>query len=130
MNLHAIVSGAIGVINPPILCVIQISTGYTIQADGTQTPNYQMFIDVPADVQALSYSDLMKIAGLNIQGTRRKIYLTGNFEGLNREAQKGGDLIQMPSLPGFSGPTTWLVAMVSEWWQDWCAVIVTLQLNQ
>jgi hypothetical protein len=130
MNLHAIVAGAVGAINPPIMCVLMVSTGYTIMADGTQVPSYQTYVDVPADVQALSYSDLMKMSGLNIQGTRRAVYLTGNFEGLNREARKGGDLLMMPSLPGFIGPTTWLVAFVSEWWQDWCKIIVTLQLNQ
>jgi hypothetical protein len=127
MNLHGIVAGYIGVVNPPILCTLQVSTGYTIGPDGSQIPTYDTFEGVPADVQALSYTDMMKMGGLNIQGTRRAIWLTGNFEGLNREAGKGGDLITMPSLPNLPGPTTWLVAQVSEWWQDWVHVIATLQ---
>lgn len=106
-----------------------MSTGYTIGPDGTQYPTYRDYVNVPVDMQALSYTDLMKISGLNIQGTRRKGYITGNWEGLNRPAQKGGDLLIMPSFPNFPGPTTWLIAMVSETWPDWCAVILTLQLG-
>lgn len=106
-----------------------MSTGYTIGPDGTQYPTYRDYVNVPVDVQALSYTDLMKISGLNIQGTRRKCYLNGNFEGLNREAQKGGDLLLMPGLPDFPGPTTWLVVQVLEWWQDWCCLACTLQLG-
>lgn len=129
MNLHGIVAPFIAAVNPPILCTLRMSTGYTIGPDGTQYPRYEDFPNVPVDVQALSYTDLMKISGLNIQGTRRKAYLNGGWEGLNRQAQKGGDLLVMPGLPDFPGPTTWLIAVVSEFWPDWCAVILTLQLS-
>ena len=127
MNLHAVVAPCIAPVNPPILCTLRMSTGYTIGPDGTQYPTYRDYVNVPVDVQALSYTDLMKIGGLNIQGTRRKAYINGNWEGLNRPRQKGGDLLVMPNLPDFPGPTTWLIAMVSEWWQTWCCVLVTLQ---
>lgn len=129
MNLHSIVSGAIGTINPFVLCQLQMSTGYNVQPDGTQTPNYATFADVPVQVQALTYTDLMKMSGLNIQGTRRAVYLNGNWEGLNRQEGKGGDILTMPDLPGFPGPTTWLVAQVLEWWADWCKLAITLQLK-
>lgn len=130
MNLHAIVSPAIGVVNPPVFCTLMISTGYTIQPDGTQVPNYATFNDVPVQVQALGYTDLMKMGGLNIESTRRKGYFYGNIEGIDRQAIKGGDLVQMPSLPTFPGPTTWLVAQVLEHFEGWTSVALTLQLPQ
>ena len=127
MNLQGIVAPVIAAINPQIICTIQMSTGSTLLPDGTRTPTYRSYPGIPVQVQALSYTDLMKVSGLNLQGTRRKFYLNGNPEGLDRQAIKGGDLFIMPNLPNFPGPTTWLVAMVSEWWPDWCAVIATLQ---
>ena len=127
MNILGITAGAIATVNPQSLCQLQMSVGYTIGPDGTQIPRYETFANVPAQVQALSYTDLMKLGALNIEGTRRSIYLEGNWEGLNRQQAKGGDLITFPSLPGFPGPTVWLVALVAEWWQDWCRVLVTLQ---
>jgi hypothetical protein len=130
VNLHALVSGAIGVVNPPVFCTVRISTGYTVQSDGKQVPSYARFNDVPVQVQALSYTDLMKMDALNIQGTRRKGYFYGNIEGVDRQAIKGGDLVQMPNLPTFPGPTTWLVAQVLEHFEGWTSVCLTLQLNQ
>ena len=127
VNLHAIVAPAVGVVNPPVLCAVSISTGYTIAADGTQVPAYDTTESVPVQVQALSYTDLMKIGALNIQGTRRKGYFYGNVEGLNRAAMKGGDLVTMPDLPTFPGPTVWLVAQVLEHFEGWTSVALTLQ---
>jgi hypothetical protein len=127
MNLHQIVAGAVATINPMIYCSLSMSAGYNIGPDGTQTPNYVVFPNLPVQVQALSYTDLMKMGALNIQGTRRKIYLNGNWEGLDRQAIKGGDLVQMPDMPGFPGPTTWLVVQVLEHWPDWSSLAITLQ---
>ena len=130
MNLHAIVAGAVGVVNPFVFAALQLSTGYNTGADGTQTPNYATINDVPVQVQALSYTDLMKLGGLNIQGTRRAVYLNGNIEGVDRQAIKGGDLFVMPDLPDFPGPTTWLVTQVLEHWPGWSKLAITLQLKQ
>ncbi len=127
MNLHAIVTPAISVINPPVMCTYQQSVGYNIQPDGTQTPNYQTFNNVPVQMQALTYTDMLKIGGLNIEGTRNAAYMYGNIEGLDRQAIKGGDLIVMPDSADFPGPTTWLVAQVIEHWTGWSKLAVTLQ---
>jgi len=75
----------------------------------------------PAQIQSLTYSDLMKMDGLNIQGQRRALYLNGRFDGVVRPALKGGDLVTFPD------GTKWLVAMVLEYWPDWCKIAVTLQ---
>lgn len=127
MNLHGIVSGVITAVNPQVFCTLKVSAGYSKGSDLTQIPTYDTFYDVPAQVQALSYSDLMQISGLNIQGTRRAVYLSGNIEGLDRAALKGGDLLIMPDMPGFPGPTTWLVAQVLEHWPNFTKVACTLQ---
>ena len=127
MNLLGITAGAVAAINPQIPCVLPMSTGYAIGPDGTQTPQYTPFPNILVQVQALSYTDLMKTGGLNIQGTRRKAYLMGGWEGVDRPGVKGGDLLSMPNLPDFPGPTTWLIVQVLEWWQDWCSVAITLQ---
>lgn len=126
MNLLALTAG-IAAVNPQTICVWRISSGFNIAPDGTRTPNYIVVPNVPVQVQAMSYTDLQKVGGLNIEGTRRKIYMMGNPEGLDRQAIKGGDLVDMPDLPNFPGPTTWLVAMVLEHWPDWSAIAVTLQ---
>ena len=123
MNLHAIVSGAVSAVNPSALVTVRVSAGYTIAADGTQVPSYTTFSNVPAQIQALSYTDLMKMGGLNIEGIRRAIYLNGNIEGVDRAAIKGGDLITEPD------GTVWLVAMVLEAWPDWSKVCCTKQVS-
>lgn len=74
-----------------------------------------------AQVQSLTFRDLTQIEGLNLQGTRRAIYLSGRIDGIVRSRHKGGDLISLPD------GTEWLVAQVLEQWPDWCKVAVTLQ---
>jgi hypothetical protein len=127
MNLHAIVRGAITAINPDVLCTVRRSTGVSAtSASGVQTPGYADIPDVPVQVQALSYSDLMKLDALNIQGVRRAIYLNGAVMGLVRVAQRGGDLIVFPSGTLPEGDV-WLAALNLEQWPDWCKVAITLQ---
>lgn len=75
-------------------------------------------------VQALGYKDLQQVDGLNLNGTRRKIYLFGVSSGVVRSLQKGGDLLTD------GNGDVWLVAMVLEQWQHgegWASVAVTLQ---
>ena len=106
---------------------MKISSGYTVGADFGQIPTYTTATNVPVQVQSLTGSDLRMLDGLNIQGTMRKIYLNGNIEGVDRQAIKGGDLVVMPNLPNFPGPTTWLVTQVIEHWSDWSSVAIVLQ---
>ena len=126
MNLHGIVSGYIAGVNPPITVSIQPSTGYTTNADGNRVPAYGPPQSAQAQRQALQYTDIVQMDGLNIQGTRCKLYLNGNWNGLVRADQKGGDLITFPD------GTIWLVAVVAENWsqQDgWTCVLCTRQDN-
>lgn len=124
MNLHGLVAGAIGAINPFVSATVSASTGYTMNPDGSRTPTYNT-IPISVQVQALTYKDLTQLDGLNIQGVRRAIYLTGQVFGVIRVDRKGGDLITFPNGTLPEG-NVWLAAHVLEAWPDWCKVAITL----
>jgi hypothetical protein len=132
-NLHAIASGVIAMVNPPVIANVQFNQGYTTQPDGTRVPSLSTASAVQAQVQALTYSDLRQIEGLNLTGTRRAIYFFGDLEGTVRWTAQGGDLITFPgAVAGFPPGSVWLVAMSIETWGVtqpgcWGKVIATLQ---
>jgi hypothetical protein len=77
-----------------------------------------------AQVQPMTFRDIQQIEGLNLQGTRKAIYLNGAVDGLIRESNKGGDIITMPD------GTVWLVALVLEGFNPtagWTKCAATLQ---
>jgi hypothetical protein len=121
LNLHGIVSGAIGAINPQRSITVLQSTGYTTADDGTQMPIYRT-LNVTGQIQDLSGKDIMRLNGLNIQGLMQKAYLTGDFEGVFRVLGKGGDLLKF-------GGRTYLVTVVLERWPDWVCVALTMQMD-
>jgi len=125
MNLHGIVAGAIGAINPFVPVTIQRSTGYTTAADGKRTPTYTTFT-ASVQVQALTFGDIRMLDGLNIEGVRRAVYMTGNVMAIVRIAQRGGDLLQFS--PGvLPEGNIWLAAQALEQWPDWVKFCITLQ---
>ena len=124
MNLHAIAAPRIAAVNPWITGQYQQSNGYSTGADGTRTPSYLSAVPVQIQMQALTYRDLMQLDGLNINGVRKAMYITGNIEAVSRPDQKGGDLITLPD------GSVWLVALVLENWfetANWTKVAVTKQ---
>lgn len=120
MNVHGLVSGAIGVVNPFETVAVSISTGYRLEDDGSQTPTFDTE-SFSAQVQALTYRDLMQTASLNLQGTRRRLYFNGEVDAIVRLMNKGADLVTR------SDGTEWKVVFQLEQWPDWCAVVITLQ---
>lgn len=122
MNLHGVVRGAINIVNPDVLGVMQVSLGtYTTDAAGHRVPAYAEQ-SVTVQLQPLAYTDLMKLDGLNLQGIKKKAYVNGNFEGVNRPKQKGGDKLIVNG-------ETWLITQPLEEWPDWCSFAVTLQVS-
>lgn len=122
MNLHGIVRRAITTVNPDVAGVMMASLGtYTIDDAGHRVPAYTLQ-NVTVQLQPLSYTDLMKIDGLNLQGVVKKAYVNGNFEGVNRPKQKGGDKLIVNG-------QNWLITQPLEEWPDWCSFVVTLQVN-
>lgn len=121
MDLLAVTSGVVGAVNPLVPMQLQISTGSTTAADGTQTPSYAPATTVMGQVQPLTYKDLKQLDGLNIQGSINAIYFEGHIDAIVRPGSKGGDLITDPD------GNVWLTTQVLEHWPDWTKVAVTLQ---
>lgn len=128
MNLHGIVRGAIGTVNPDQTIVWRASTGTSTDTAGKRTPTYAIDAPISAQVQPTSGDDLKQIEYLNMQGTLRTVYAFGSLQGIVRPALKGGDLLVFP-LDSVS--RTWLVVHVLETWTPdatgWCSVIAALQ---
>ena len=118
-------SGAIGTVNPFVLATVQRSTGAMTNPDGSRTPTYETF-GISCQVQSLTYSDIMYLDSLNVQGVRRTVYLTGNVMAIVRVDRRGGDLLVFADGVLVEG-NTWLAAQVIEAWPDWCRVCITLQ---
>jgi hypothetical protein len=123
MNLHAIAGPLVAAVNPSTPLQLQRSTGWTTNPDGSRVPVYAAPVTVMGQVQALTYDDIHQLDWLTIQGTRRAIYLEGNWEGLVRSKQKGGDIVTTPD------GEIWLIVHVLEKWPHWCKCAVALQDN-
>jgi hypothetical protein len=121
VDLHSIVSGAIGTVNPFVLATLRQSDGYTTNADGTRTPNYVDTV-MRIQVQPMSSDELKQVEGLNIQGNKTAIYLRGNWNGVVRVDRQGGDLFK------FAGKT-WLASVALENWPDWSKIMVVEQMD-
>lgn len=124
MNLHGIVSGYIGAVNPLIPVMVRSSTGSTTADDGKRTPSYADPVCVIAQVQPLSTRDLQMLEGLNQNGVKWKVYLSGQVDAVVRPELKGGDLIDIATGPHQG---TWLVTVVLEQFPDWTCAGIVLQ---
>ena len=121
-NLNNIASGVVTSVNPYTSCLLRQSAGYSIGGDGSQIPAYTDFPDTLCQIQALSGSDLRKMDALNIQGLYRAVYINGAWDGVDRPAIKGGDLLTTPDA------RVWLVSQVLEPWDTgWTKVAICLQ---
>lgn len=126
MNLHGIVSGAIGTVNPFVTVSVNRSSGYTTSPDGTRVPTYTTITGVSVQVQSLTFADLRQLDSLNIQGTKRAIYVGQQIQGIVRASQEGGDVLTFPNGTLPEG-NTWLAVQVLENWADWQKIAITLQ---
>jgi len=119
MNLHQIVRGAITTVNPDVSGVLKVSSGFTTAPGGKRVQSYTD-VDVIVQMQSLSSTDLKQVDAINVQGILQSAYLNGNFNGINRPEQQGGDMLIVDG-------KTWLVVKVAELYPDWCHLIVNLQ---
>lgn len=126
INVRAIANASVQPVNPDIIVAMQASNGYGKDAAYRQVPVYAPVVNLPCNIQALQYDDIAQIDNMNIQGTRRKVYVHGAWNGVARSDTEGGDLLQFPEHTG--GPMrNWLVVFVFEQWPDWCSLCVTEQ---
>jgi hypothetical protein len=126
VNLRGLVNTYTRAINPNVVASLQISDGYDISPAARRTPKYLPAVDVEVQVQALTFGDIQQLDGLNIEGVRRAVYMTGQSFALVRDKSLGGDIMTFPAgvLPEGN---VWLVAHVLERWPDWCKLAITLQ---
>lgn len=122
MNLHQIVRGPITTVNPDVPGVLKVNSGFTTAPGGKRVQSYTD-VDVMAQMQELSSTDLKQVDAINVQGILRSVYLNGNFNGINRPDQKGGDILVVNG-------QQWLVVKVPELWPDWVKVIVCQQITE
>lgn len=127
MNLHGIVRGAVGAVNPEIQATLRKNMGNTTLPSGKQVAGYLSSTGL-IQVQGVVGDDLVHANNLNIQGITRKVYLPGNWTGIIRADQKGGDLLCFPQFPG-SVSQEWMIKTVFEAWPDWSSVLVVLQTS-
>jgi len=122
VNLHNLVRGVVGAVNPDIPVTIKPSAGSAEDDTGRVIPAYGADVQTYGQKQPVTGRDIARFQQQNIQGVTCKMYLNGNYEGLFRVLGKGGDLLLF-------GGQTYLVASVMERWPDWCCVALTMQLD-
>jgi len=126
MNLNNIVSPIVGAVNDWVTLAIQPSIGYTTNPDGSRVPVYGATQTIPAQMQALTYTDLTQLSGLNLTGERRAIYVNGDYEPVLRAAQAGGDPVTL-----LSDNSNWLIVFQLEGWVytgGWTKFVMTRQV--
>lgn len=127
LNVRAAANFAIQAINPDVVAELWKNMDAVTAPTGKRTPVYRK-LPIDVQVQALSFSDLQQLDGLNIQGVRRAIYVRTQVASVIRVAHKGGDLVVFPRGTIPEG-TTWLAVHVLERWPTWCKVAITLQID-
>ena len=112
---------------PPQAAVLHVSTGSTVNADGSVTPLYTA-MPVQIMVQPPGPQDLQLVEGLDQQADLRVVYVNAAVRALSRSSQTGGDILE------FSG-SDWLVTRSVEDWgadasgeSEWVKVVATRQL--
>lgn len=127
LNLHAMVRGAITTVNPDRPAALKRSLGYETLPSGKQVPKFETLSGM-VQVQGTNSSDLRHAEFLNIQGVLRSVYLFGNWYGVVRADQKGGDILSFCDF-GETKPKDWKVVSVLESWENWTKVLVCQQVS-
>jgi hypothetical protein len=121
MNLHAIVSGAIGSVNHHEMVTIYRCNGTTNNAgvvSVTYTPQ-----DILAQVQAPNAGDLRLFDNLADAKHGKKFYINASAHTINRHEETAGDIIER------ADGSYWLIDMIRDDFspEGWLCVIGTLQ---
>ena len=121
MNLHAIVSGAIGSVNHHEIVTIYRCTGLTNTAGVmhvTYTPS-----DIMAQVQAPNAGDLKLFDNLADARHVKKFYINASAHTINRHEETAGDIIER------ADGSYWLIDMIRDDFspEGWLCVLGTLQ---
>lgn len=125
MNLRGIANSVITSINPNIQATLRVNDGYTVDATGTQLPNFSE-TEITVQPQSLSTQDLEHLNLMSQQGQFIYAYANGRISALRRSLGKGAEqLIFTPY--GEDEPVTWKVKQVIESYSDWVKVLLWRQ---
>lgn len=121
MNLHAIVSGAIGSVNHHEMVTIYRCTGLTNTAgvvSVTYTPS-----DIMAQVQAPNAGDLKLFDNLADAKHVKKFYINASAHTINRHEETAGDIIER------ADGSYWLIDAIRDDFsrEGWLCCLATLQ---
>ena len=121
MNIHAIVSGAIGSVNHHEMVTIYRCNGTTNTAgvvSVTYTPS-----DIMAQVQAPNAGDLKLFDNLADARHVKKFYINASAHTINRHEETAGDIIER------ADGSFWLIDMIRDDFspEGWLCVLGTLQ---
>lgn len=121
MNLHAIVSGAIGSVNRHELVTIYRCNGTTNTA-GMVSVTYT-HEDIMAQVQAPNAGDLRLFDNLADAKHVKKFYINASAHTINRHEETAGDIIER------ADGSYWLIDMIRDDFspEGWLCVLGTLQ---
>lgn len=121
MNLHQIVSGAIGMVNHHEMVTIYRCTG-TANVDGIVSVTYEKS-DVLAQVQAPNAADMKLFDNLADAKHTKKFYLNAPASTINRQSETAGDIIER------ADGTYWLIDLIRDDFlpEGWLCCIATLQ---
>lgn len=128
MNLRGIANQYTQTINPNIPVTVKSPNGFTI--DPTTRRQIANYITTTGEgqLQALDGDDLKQMAGLNIQGAIRAMYLYGSIAGVIRpDSSPQSHVIFSSNEGGIVKSREWGVFKVLETWPDWCKVALVYQ---
>lgn len=124
MNLHNVVRRAINAINPDQNIVVKVFSG--VDNSGTWAQVIYTSQNAVAQVQPMNSEDIQFINNFNSSSLYKAMYIYGDWSGLNRVEENGGDLIEWDN-------KIWYVVSVPEGWNPtagWTKVLVVAQIDE
>jgi len=120
LNLHGIAGKAIGAVNPFVEAQIYRIMSPVKNDDYSRAQLLTEPVTMMVQKQSVTQQDIRHTDFINVQGILTSIYTDGNWCGINRPKQRGGDKFVI-------GEETWIVVSIPELWPDWTRVIACLQ---
>lgn len=93
VNLHNLVRSAISSINPDQTVQIKKFIRQEHQPGGIDIPVYSDPITVVAQAQPVASDEIQHINNYVSSSKYENLWITGNWQGLNRRSETGGDII-------------------------------------
>lgn len=120
MNMHKLVRGPVGLVNPDKIGTLYTVSGYAV-AHGIRTPSYQL-ADVRLQFQAAASDGVSRMLAIAQNNSVEIVYAYGNISDLSRPDDSGGSVIEVDN-------RWYYVQRVLEWWPGWCCLSVVRQLD-